>query len=255
MHMFRCQTCAGWWSKFIRALPPDPLNQDFEGAWHFAGQRSKEERLLKKQKIDHAIRAGCTLGLQPEVANAIGCKWHEEKKNGKWQVGAISPDDRGQNHICGGLICGPFYHGKQCGSALKKCHNCYVLERIDRPLCNCCSYDDGKLHHGFTLCLPDHCPALGRRNDKTSTWHSRYFEKNESGAEAWMASKPWGHTLEERLRYMKEEHPELTRDFLWNYRNECMKVGFGVRYVRNEPSRGYAQGKSMYEKASRVHSA
>ena len=62
-------------SKFIRALPPDPLNQDSEGAWHSLGQEANKARELKKKKIDRAIKAAVTLNLHDKVCEAVGCKY------------------------------------------------------------------------------------------------------------------------------------------------------------------------------------
>ena len=162
---FRCQTCAGWWSKFIRALPPDPLNLVSEGAWHSLGQeanKANKDRKFQKQRIDDAIKAAVALDLHDLVCEEVGCKWLEETVDGVWHVGALPPDKINQTHICGGLICGPFYHGLNCGRPLPICHHCYSIEGIRRPLCECCSRDDGKLPKGYTLCLQDHCPAFGR---------------------------------------------------------------------------------------------
>ena len=58
----------------MRALPPDPLSQDSEGAWHSLGQEANQARELKKKKIDRAIKAAVTLNLQDKVCEAVGCK-------------------------------------------------------------------------------------------------------------------------------------------------------------------------------------
>ena len=62
-------------SKFIRALPPDPLNQDSEGAWHSLGQEANKARELNKKKIDRAIKATLTLNLHDKVCEAVSCKY------------------------------------------------------------------------------------------------------------------------------------------------------------------------------------
>ena len=78
-------------SKFIRALPPDPLNQDSEGAWHSLGQEANKARELKKKKIDRAIKATLTLNLHDKVCEAVGCKYLYIVSIHVVRGGALSP--------------------------------------------------------------------------------------------------------------------------------------------------------------------
>ena len=212
-------------STFIRALPPDPLNQYSEGAWHSLGQDANGKKYQMKKRIDSAIKAAVTLDMHEMVCKVVGCKFHEEERNGVWQVGARSPEDAEWEDVCGGLICGPFYHGMQCGLPLPICHQCHTLAGIKRPLCDFCSYDDGNLPLGYTLCLKNHCPALAQKHSG-SDWHSGYYQQPSSKARIFMyecGDVPL--TTDERIAYMRRKHPELTNKYFWRYRELLRNSG------------------------------
>ena len=240
---------------FRRALPSDPLNQDSEGAWHSGGSHALQERQEQKQKIDAAIRAALTLGgLDYIVAYALDCTFHVAiTYTGNPDVGALSPDHRDNPNVCGGVICGPFYHGSDKHEKLPICWNCWQLEHVKRHLCTCCSWDDGRLAKGFTYCLVDHCPALGRKTDGAAHWHKSYYARNEWWATRFLhqhGKKP--PTLGEKLDWHQWYFRELDYNYIWKYRQAISHARFGILYNRTEPSRGYGQGESMYEIASRL---
>ena len=59
-------------------------------------------------------------------------------------------------------------------------------------------------------------------------------------------------TREQRLTYLSLYNRELNSVDIRDYRQAISSVGFGMPFSRTEPSRGYGQGKSMYEIASRL---
>ena len=188
---------------FKRALPSDPLTEDSEGAWHSCGPLATQKRLEQKHKIDIAIKAALTLGLPDKVEEAIGCKYYEAyTAGGAPDVGALLPDDRENPTVCGGLICGPFYHGSVEQEDLPICFQCYHLESEARHLCKCCSWDDGSLAKGFTCCLQGYCPALGRKNDGEKNWHRAYYDKSEWYTSEFMYQCTNPPTREQRLTYL-----------------------------------------------------